>query len=91
MSGVVVRGVLTCCTKTISRPVPSLLLLTVLYTFGGNGDKSPCVFPFVFLGETYDSCTAEGRDDGYRWCATTANFDEDKKYGFCPRRGELDV
>lgn len=58
----------------------------LLYTFGGNADGSPCVFPFVFLGDDYDSCTTEGRSDGYRWCATTSNFDSDKKYGFCPSR-----
>nr|XP_023691113.1 matrix metalloproteinase-9 [Paramormyrops kingsleyae] len=57
-----------------------------LYTIGGNSDGAPCKFPFVFLGESYDSCTTEGRDDGYRWCATTKNFDTDKKYGFCPNR-----
>uniref|UniRef100_A0A8C9XW54 Matrix metalloproteinase-9 n=1 Tax=Sander lucioperca TaxID=283035 RepID=A0A8C9XW54_SANLU len=56
----------------------------LLYTFGGNADGAECVFPFVFLGEEYDSCTTEGRSDGYRWCATTSNFDTDKKYGFCP-------
>ncbi|MEQ2212608.1 hypothetical protein XENOCAPTIV_002311 [Xenoophorus captivus] len=61
--------------------------LTVLYTFDGNAAGAPCVFPFTFLGKEYDSCTTEGRNDGYRWCATTRNFDVDKKFGFCPSRG----
>lgn len=69
-------------------PLPSIFILTVLYTFGGNADGAQCVFPFTFLGEEYDSCTTEGRSDGYRWCATTSDFDKDKKYGFCPSRGE---
>ncbi|NXP31998.1 MMP9 protein, partial [Leiothrix lutea] len=58
----------------------------LLYTNGGNSDGAPCVFPFVFDGTSYDSCTTEGRSDGYRWCATTSSFDQDKKYGFCPNR-----
>ncbi|XP_041861112.1 matrix metalloproteinase-9 [Melanotaenia boesemani] len=58
----------------------------LLYTFGGNAEGAKCVFPFTFLGEEYDSCTTEGRNDGYRWCATTDNFDNDKKFGFCPSR-----
>ncbi|KAB5567435.1 hypothetical protein PHYPO_G00232710 [Pangasianodon hypophthalmus] len=58
----------------------------LLFTYDGNGDGAPCVFPFVFEQKTYTSCTTDGRDDGYRWCATTANFDQDKKYGFCPNR-----
>ncbi|POI26946.1 hypothetical protein CIB84_009304 [Bambusicola thoracicus] len=58
----------------------------LLYTNGGNSDGSPCVFPFIFDGASYDTCTTDGRSDGYRWCATTANFDQDKKYGFCPNR-----
>ncbi|XP_037540132.1 matrix metalloproteinase-9 [Nematolebias whitei] len=58
----------------------------LLYTFGGNADEAKCVFPFTFLGKEYDSCTTDGRNDGYRWCATTSNFDTDKKYGFCPSR-----
>ncbi|XP_060787993.1 matrix metalloproteinase-9-like [Neoarius graeffei] len=58
----------------------------LLFTYDGNSDGAACVFPFVFEGETYTSCTTEGRSDGYRWCATTSNFDQDKKYGFCPNR-----
>ncbi|KAM6112787.1 matrix metalloproteinase-9 [Pterocles gutturalis] len=58
----------------------------LLYTNGGNSDGSPCVFPFVFEGTSYNACTTDGRSDGYRWCATTASFDQDKKYGFCPNR-----
>ncbi|XP_067095278.1 matrix metalloproteinase-9 isoform X2 [Osmerus mordax] len=58
----------------------------LLYTFGGNANGAECMFPFIFLGETYNGCTTEGRNDGYRWCATTNDFDKDKKYGFCPSR-----
>ncbi|XP_069495734.1 72 kDa type IV collagenase [Ambystoma mexicanum] len=56
----------------------------LLFTLAGNADGEPCKFPFKFQGTSYDSCTTEGRTDGYRWCATTADYDTDKKYGFCP-------
>ncbi|XP_063315236.1 matrix metalloproteinase-9 [Pelobates fuscus] len=58
----------------------------LLFTYGGNSNGEPCVFPYIFDGESYSSCTKEGRSDGYRWCGTTANYDTDKKYGFCPNR-----
>ncbi|XP_077192258.1 matrix metalloproteinase-9 isoform X2 [Paroedura picta] len=58
----------------------------LLYTYDGNGEGAKCVFPFIFEGKSYEGCTTEGRTDGYRWCATTDNFDRDQKYGFCPTR-----
>lgn len=85
MRAFAVSGMLTLFTRLT---LPLILILTVLYTFGGNANGDACVFPFTFLGEEYDSCTTEGRSDGYRWCATTDNFDRDTKYGFCPSRGE---
>uniref|UniRef100_G3PWN0 72 kDa type IV collagenase n=1 Tax=Gasterosteus aculeatus aculeatus TaxID=481459 RepID=G3PWN0_GASAC len=56
----------------------------LLFTIAGNADGAPCKFPFTFQGEKYDACTTQGRDDGYRWCATTDNYDQDKSFGFCP-------
>lgn len=58
-----------------------------LYTQDGNADGKPCVFPFTFESRSYSACTTDGRSDGYRWCATTASYDQDKLYGFCPTRG----
>ncbi|XP_043930853.1 cation-independent mannose-6-phosphate receptor [Protopterus annectens] len=57
----------------------------------GGGDQCPpvtdkgelCVLPFIFQSKTYTQCTTDGRTDGRLWCATTANYDKDKKEGFC--------
>ncbi|XP_066092876.1 matrix metalloproteinase-9 [Saccopteryx bilineata] len=62
-----------------------------LYTQHGNSDGKPCVFPFTFEGRSYSACTTDGRSDGYRWCATTADYDQDKLYGFCPTRVDSTV
>lgn len=62
---------------------------TAMSTVGGNSEGSPCVFPFTFLGDTYEACTASGRSDGKMWCASTKSYDDDRKWGFCPDQGAL--
>ncbi|XP_074793248.1 matrix metalloproteinase-9-like [Natator depressus] len=50
---------------------------------GGNSDSSPCVFPFIYKGNTYHSCTAVNDKMGRPWCATTPNYDKDHLWRFC--------
>lgn len=57
---------------------------TVVKVKFGNADGEFCKFPFLFQGTEYNSCTSQGRDDGFLWCSTSYNFDDDGKYGFCP-------
>ncbi|XP_041660412.1 cation-independent mannose-6-phosphate receptor [Cheilinus undulatus] len=57
----------------------------------GGGDQCPpvtekgevCVFPFIHMKKSYTECTKEGLTNGKKWCSTTANYDTDKKWGFC--------
>lgn len=80
-----------CAVYTVMLSLFSVTLICicfiVLFTLGGNAEGAACKFPFTFLGEKYDGCTTEGRDDGYRWCATTEDYDRDKTFGFCPETG----
>lgn len=65
----------------------TMVVVAAMSTVGGNSEGAPCVFPFTFLGNTYDSCTTSGRSDGKMWCAVTKSFDDDRKWGFCPDQG----
>uniref|UniRef100_A0A669DB71 SEL1L adaptor subunit of SYVN1 ubiquitin ligase n=1 Tax=Oreochromis niloticus TaxID=8128 RepID=A0A669DB71_ORENI len=50
---------------------------------GGTAHGEPCIFPFLFQETEYMECTTDGRGDGRLWCATTYDYDQDKKWGFC--------
>lgn len=75
------------CNTLYNRFLCADLCFTVLFTLGGNAEGAACKFPFTFQGEKYEECTTAGRQDGYRWCATTENYDVDKSFGFCPETG----
>ncbi|KAM6446069.1 protein sel-1 homolog 1 [Rhynochetos jubatus] len=55
----------------------------VLAAIGGTADGEPCHFPFLFMEKEYAECTADGREDGRLWCATTYDYRKDQKWGFC--------
>uniref|UniRef100_A0A8C3N5U2 Uncharacterized protein n=1 Tax=Geospiza parvula TaxID=87175 RepID=A0A8C3N5U2_GEOPR len=58
------------------------------FTLLGNAFGAPCVFPFMYQQQWWAECTATGRADGRLWCSTTADYDTDQRYGFCPSTGE---
>uniref|UniRef100_A0A803TNI8 Fibronectin type-II domain-containing protein n=1 Tax=Anolis carolinensis TaxID=28377 RepID=A0A803TNI8_ANOCA len=52
--------------------------------------ESPsCIFPFIFKSMSYSTCTSEGMRDGKLWCATTSNYDVDKKWVYCNDTGRM--
>ncbi|KAI0239697.1 hypothetical protein LSAT2_009557 [Lamellibrachia satsuma] len=56
---------------------------------GGNGNGAPCVFPFIYRASEHNDCTRAGLKK--LWCATTANYDKDMKWGYCPPKNNEEV
>ncbi|XP_068609541.1 cation-independent mannose-6-phosphate receptor [Brachionichthys hirsutus] len=62
----------------------------VLMQYGG-GDPCPpvtaegdaCVFPFISAKTSHTECAADSAMGGQKWCATTADYDTDRKWGYC--------
>ena len=44
-------------------------------------DGKCCVFPFIYGGKKFSSCTSIGWSKP--WCSTTSNYDQDTKWGEC--------
>lgn len=72
------------------RLMSNIAVTPVVKTRYGNAEGALCHFPFMFEGKSYSSCTTDGRSDNLPWCATTADYGKDKKYGFCPSERKTD-
>ncbi|XP_076134137.1 B-cell receptor CD22-like [Alosa pseudoharengus] len=59
-----------------------LLLIMISMETVVTASEEPCVFPFRYGGKVYRDCTTEGISLG-PWCATTYNYDKDRKWRFC--------
>ncbi|XP_015278211.1 PREDICTED: epididymal sperm-binding protein 1-like [Gekko japonicus] len=54
-----------------------------LSEYGGNSGGQACVFPYVYKGRTYYTCTNEDAETGNFWCATMGSHDRDAKWSYC--------
>nr|KAF6348417.1 coagulation factor XII [Myotis myotis] len=65
--------------KNLKVPKPVEDEHTVVLTVTGE----PCYFPFQYRRQLYHQCTRRGRIGLRPWCATTPNFDQDQRWGYC--------
>uniref|UniRef100_A0A667Y6Z5 Lymphocyte antigen 75 n=1 Tax=Myripristis murdjan TaxID=586833 RepID=A0A667Y6Z5_9TELE len=55
----------------------------VVHTTHGNSAGAPCDFPFLYNGSWHHGCLPAEDYPGMSWCATTSDYDQDKKMGHC--------
>uniref|UniRef100_A0A8C5SK49 Fibronectin type-II domain-containing protein n=1 Tax=Laticauda laticaudata TaxID=8630 RepID=A0A8C5SK49_LATLA len=42
-----------------------------------------CVFPFIYNGKRFYSCTNQNSEDGRFWCSVTSNYDKNRQWSYC--------
>ena len=48
---------------------------------GNNVNGAPCIFPFIYNGQSQSTCIPEGRN--FPWCSLTDNYDDSGLWGYC--------
>ncbi|XP_067326640.1 epididymal sperm-binding protein 1-like [Anolis sagrei] len=54
-----------------------------LETGNHNPPNKLCVFPFIYGGKSYSTCTTDGFNSQTGWCSLTDDFDRDQKWKYC--------
>ncbi|KAK1802639.1 hypothetical protein P4O66_004284 [Electrophorus voltai] len=51
------------------------------FTINGNAKGSACTLPFIYKGNTYNTCVEFNHSTS--WCSTTSDYDKDEQWGEC--------
>ncbi|KAK9397126.1 hypothetical protein NXF25_020487, partial [Crotalus adamanteus] len=57
----------------------------------GNSRGRSCVFPFKYKDSVFYSCINKEEKRGRFWCATTRNYDKDKRWSYCADTSKITV
>ena len=61
----------------------NIVILFPVLVVGGNANfGETCVLPFKYKGRMYNQCIS--KDHNGNWCATTIDYDKDRRWGNCP-------
>ncbi|XP_042329584.1 fibronectin-like [Sceloporus undulatus] len=71
------------CATTVNYGRDSKWKVCSLQEYEGSSKGQTCVFPFIYQGKTFNTCTNENSSHGRFWCSTTGNYDKDKMWSYC--------
>ncbi|XP_013930162.1 PREDICTED: matrix metalloproteinase-9-like [Thamnophis sirtalis] len=60
-----------------------IFIFPISTEYEGNSKGKSCVFPFIYNGKTFTSCTNQNSEDGRFWCSVTRNYDKHRQWSYC--------